>query len=142
MSASTVDPAFEPLVRRLVADGFAESKLRRLFSRAELVFSGKAMDRAIQIVGGLDLVWPGRGRRGHEDRAPRWCDSRLGGRPGLVLGDGPADEPGQGLLARNGLAIRCGEQEVQDIDRALRSGRNFRVHALGGRWALARDPAL
>lgn len=43
LSASTVDPAFEPLVRRLVADGFAESKLRRLFSRAELVFSSKAM---------------------------------------------------------------------------------------------------
>jgi len=38
-----VDPAFEPLVRRLVADGFSESVMRRLFSRADMAFSKKAM---------------------------------------------------------------------------------------------------
>ncbi|EHJ47435.1 Peptidoglycan-binding domain 1 protein [Solidesulfovibrio carbinoliphilus subsp. oakridgensis] len=43
LAASTVDPAFEPVVRRLVADGFSEAKLRRLFSRAEMVFSSRAM---------------------------------------------------------------------------------------------------
>ena len=43
VAASTVDPAFEPVVARLVADGFPESKLKRLFSRAEMVFSQKAM---------------------------------------------------------------------------------------------------
>ena len=43
LAASTVDPAFEPLLRRLAADGFDEQKLRRLYSRAELVFSDKAM---------------------------------------------------------------------------------------------------
>ncbi len=43
LAASTVDPAFEPVVRRLVADGFSEAKLRRLFSRAEMVFSYRAM---------------------------------------------------------------------------------------------------
>lgn len=43
LAASTVDPAFEPVLRRLVADGFAEARLRRLFSRAELAFSPKAM---------------------------------------------------------------------------------------------------
>jgi len=43
LAASTVDPAFEPVVRRLVADGFSESKLRRLYSRAEMAFSQNAM---------------------------------------------------------------------------------------------------
>lgn len=43
VAASTVDPAFEPVLARLVADGFPESKLRRLFSRAEMVFTPKAM---------------------------------------------------------------------------------------------------
>ncbi len=43
VAASTVDPAFEPVVSRLAADGFSEAKLRRLFSRAEMVFSQKAM---------------------------------------------------------------------------------------------------
>ncbi|WP_300154295.1 lytic murein transglycosylase [Solidesulfovibrio sp.] len=43
VAASTVDPAFEPVVSRLAADGFPEAKLRRLFSRAEMVFSQKAM---------------------------------------------------------------------------------------------------
>jgi membrane-bound lytic murein transglycosylase B len=43
VAASTVDPAFEPVVARLVADGFPEGKLRRLFSRAEMAFSQKAM---------------------------------------------------------------------------------------------------
>jgi len=43
LAASTVDPAFEPVLRRLAADGFAEQKLRRLYSRAEMVFSDKAM---------------------------------------------------------------------------------------------------
>jgi membrane-bound lytic murein transglycosylase B len=43
VAASTVDPAFDPVLDRLVADGFSESKLRRLFSRAEMVFSPKAM---------------------------------------------------------------------------------------------------
>lgn len=42
-AASLVDAAFEPLVRRLVADGFAETGLRRLFSRAEVVFSKETM---------------------------------------------------------------------------------------------------
>ncbi|MHC1791912.1 lytic murein transglycosylase [Solidesulfovibrio sp.] len=42
-SASTVDPAFAPLVARLAADGLPEAKLRRLFSRAEMAFSPKAM---------------------------------------------------------------------------------------------------
>ncbi len=43
LAASTVDPAFEPVVRRLVADGFSEAKLRRLYARAEMAFSQKAM---------------------------------------------------------------------------------------------------
>lgn len=43
LAASTVDPAFEPVLRRLVADGLAEGRLRRLFARAEMVFSEKAM---------------------------------------------------------------------------------------------------
>ena len=43
LAASTVDPAFEPVVRRLVADGFPEAKLRRLYARAEMAFSRKAM---------------------------------------------------------------------------------------------------
>jgi membrane-bound lytic murein transglycosylase B len=43
LAASTVDPSFEPLVRRLAADGFAEARLRRLFSRAEMAYSPKAM---------------------------------------------------------------------------------------------------
>lgn len=40
---SRVDAAFEPLVRRLVGDGFPEARVRRLFSRAEMAFSKKAM---------------------------------------------------------------------------------------------------
>lgn len=43
LAASTVDSAFEPVLRRLAADGFPEGKLRRLFSRAEMAFSQKAM---------------------------------------------------------------------------------------------------
>ncbi|WP_428565403.1 MAG: lytic murein transglycosylase [Solidesulfovibrio sp. DCME] len=43
VAASTVDPAFQPVLARLVADGFSESRLRRLFSRAEMVFTQKAM---------------------------------------------------------------------------------------------------
>ncbi|KHK02536.1 lytic murein transglycosylase [Desulfovibrio sp. TomC] len=43
LAASTVDPAFEPILTRLAADGLPEAKLRRLFSRAEMVFSPKAM---------------------------------------------------------------------------------------------------
>jgi membrane-bound lytic murein transglycosylase B len=43
LAASTVDPAFEPLLTRLVGDGLPEAKLRRLFARAEMVFSPKAM---------------------------------------------------------------------------------------------------
>ena len=43
LAASTVDPAFEPILTRLAADGLPETKLRRLFSRAEMVFSPKAM---------------------------------------------------------------------------------------------------
>ena len=43
LAASTVDPAFEPILIRLAADGLPESKLRRLFARAEMVFSPKAM---------------------------------------------------------------------------------------------------
>lgn len=42
-AASTVDPAFEPILTRLAADGLPEAKLRRLFARAEMVFSPKAM---------------------------------------------------------------------------------------------------
>jgi membrane-bound lytic murein transglycosylase B len=87
MSASTVDPAFEPLVRRLVADGFAESKLRRLFSRAELVFSGKAMaDKltalymrkyGLRLVSDiqtrlLELGWFSGPADGRLDRATKW----------------------------------------------------------------------
>ena len=34
LAASTVDPAFEPILTRLAADGLPETKLRRLFSRA------------------------------------------------------------------------------------------------------------
>lgn len=50
LAASTVDPAFEPVVRRLVADGFPESKLRRLYSRAEMAFSRRAMaDKLIAL---------------------------------------------------------------------------------------------
>ena len=43
VAASTVDPAFESLVSRLTADGLPEAKIRRLFSRAEMAFSPKAM---------------------------------------------------------------------------------------------------
>jgi membrane-bound lytic murein transglycosylase B len=43
LAASTVDPAFEPLVRRLAADGFAEARLRRIFSRSEMAYSPGAM---------------------------------------------------------------------------------------------------
>ncbi|MFP5259068.1 MAG: lytic murein transglycosylase [Acidobacteriota bacterium] len=43
LAASTVDPAFEPVLTRLAADGLPESKLRRFFSRAEMAFSPKAM---------------------------------------------------------------------------------------------------
>jgi membrane-bound lytic murein transglycosylase B len=43
LAATTVDPAFEPVLRRLAADGFPEAKLRRLFARAEMTFSQKAM---------------------------------------------------------------------------------------------------
>lgn len=43
VAASTVDPAFEALVTRLAADGLPEAKVRRLFSRAEMAFSPKAM---------------------------------------------------------------------------------------------------
>ena len=42
-AASLVDAAFEPLVRRLVADGFSEAALRRLFSRSDVVFSKSTM---------------------------------------------------------------------------------------------------
>ena len=42
-AASLVDATFEPLVRRLAADGFSDTKLRRLFSRSEMAFSPKAM---------------------------------------------------------------------------------------------------
>jgi len=43
LAASTVDPAFEPILTRLAGDGLPESKLRRLFARAEMAFSPKAM---------------------------------------------------------------------------------------------------
>jgi membrane-bound lytic murein transglycosylase B len=50
VAASTVDPAFEPLVARLTGDGLPEGKLRRLFSRAEMVFSPKAMTDKLQAL--------------------------------------------------------------------------------------------
>ncbi len=43
LAGTVVDPAFEPVVRRLCADGFPEATMRRLFSRSEVVFSPKAM---------------------------------------------------------------------------------------------------
>jgi membrane-bound lytic murein transglycosylase B len=87
LAASTVDPAFEPVLRRLVADGFPESKLRRLFSRAEMAFSQKAMaDKltalymrkyGLRLVADVqsrlaDLGWYRGEADGRLDRMTRW----------------------------------------------------------------------
>jgi membrane-bound lytic murein transglycosylase B len=101
MSASTVDPAFEPLVRRLVADGFAESKLRRLFPGPSWSFPARPWptnDRALHAQ--VRLRWCPISRPG----CSNWAGSGPGGRPprpghqvvhqGLPGGRGPA--PGSG----------------------------------------------
>lgn len=87
VAASTVDPAFEPVLSRLVADGFSESRLRRLFSRAEMVFTQKAMaDKltalymrkyGLRLVADIqtqlaDLGWYPGPVTGRMDRMTRW----------------------------------------------------------------------
>ena len=81
LAASTVDPAFEPVLRRLVADGFAEARLRRLFARAEMVFSEKAMGDKLTVLYmrkyGLRLVADIQTRLGTLGWYPGPVDGRL-----------------------------------------------------------------
>jgi membrane-bound lytic murein transglycosylase B len=81
LAASTVDPAFEPVVRRLVADGFPEAKLRRLYGRAEMAFSRKAMaDKLVALYMrkfGLRLVSDTQSRLSALGWYPGTVDGRL-----------------------------------------------------------------
>ncbi len=81
VAASTVDPAFQPVLARLVADGFSETKLRRLFSRAEMVFTQKAMADKLTALYmrkyGLRLVADVQGRLAALGWYPGPVDGRL-----------------------------------------------------------------
>jgi len=115
LAATTVDPAFEPVLRRLVADGFSESKLRRLFSRAEMVFSQRAMADKLTALYmrkfGLKLVadtqarltalgWYPGPADGRLDRLTKWSIKAYQTAVGLPA-DPEASQALLGELARN-----------------------------------------